>query len=503
MGSSGLRLLIVDDCEDDAALVARQFARAGYEVDYVCLQTESAMAAALDEGSFDAVIADVTMPHFSAGRALEVYKARGVDRPFLVVSGVVGEENAVALLKAGAHDFVLKSRLARLVPAFERERREAAGRRAQREAETALRKSEERYALAELGSKDGLWDWDLASDQIYFSPRWCDIAGLAADEPAPTPSVWLERIHPEDRDTVLGRLDDHLGGRSSHFAAEHRLRQQDGGYRWVSARGVAVPDAAGNWRMAGSLTDITAAKDAELLLRDANAKLQSAIEAKTRFLAAASHDMRQPVQALFFFAAALAERMEDDDGAREVLADLQGSLGSLSELLDALLDVSRIDAGMVKAEKSVVALGAVLARVATEMAPVARAKGLRLRMVPTGLSADSDPALLARMLRNLVQNAIRYTERGGVLLGCRRRGAAVHLEVWDTGIGISAENIGLIFEEFFQVGNHERDRRRGLGLGLAIVSRLARMLDHTVSVDSRPSRGSRFSVVLPLSAADA
>lgn len=502
MSNSQLDLLIVDDCEDDAALVARQFTKAGYEVSYICVQTLAGMAGALEDRNWDAVISDVSMPSFSAAAALDLYLQRGLDCPFMVVSGVVAEENAVALLKAGAHDFVLKSRLARLVPAFEREQRERANRRAHREAEEARRISEERYALAEMGSNDGLWDWNLKTNGIYFSPRWLEMVGLVEDDSPRTPATWLDNVHPEDRPALLKQFEAHLNEHSSHFTAEHRLRHSDGSFRWVLARGVAITDCSGEpCRMAGSLTDITAAKVAELRLREANAKLEAAVVSRTRFLASASHDMRQPIQALFCFAAILGEKLAGDAGGLDVLVDLENSLGSLKDLLDALLDISKLDAGMVKPEPLPVPIAPIIDRVLAEMAPAAQAKGITLRMVRTDEQVRTDPGLLARMLRNLVENAIRYTDRGGVLVGCRRRGNRVRLEVWDTGLGISDSHRKLIFEEFYQVGNSERDRQKGLGLGLSIVSRLAKMLHHAIEVESRPGSGSMFALVLPREAA--
>ncbi len=498
-----LRLLIVDDCEDDAFLIVRQFTQVGYQVESRRVDTAAAMANALADAAWDAVISDVTMPRFSAEAALALYGKMGCDMPFLVVSGVVSEENAVALLKAWAHDFLSKFRLARMVPAFERERREAVRRRAHRAAEESLRLSEERYALAARGANDGLWDWNLTTAKVYYSARWYEMLGLPADAasdglPTATLDDWLNRIHPDDAGRVREALDQHLAGRSPHFSVQHRLRHAGGGHRWMLARGVAVGGEGGRLvRMAGSFTDITASKVAELRLRQAKDKIEAATAAKMRFLAAASHDMRQPVQALFCFSAVLAERLRHDHAVRGVLDDLDKSLSSLKELLDALLDVSKLDAGVVKPSLAAVAVRPVMERVWKEMAPQAAAKGLRLRMVPSSAVATSDAGLLARILRNLVENAVRYTERGGVVFGCRRRGERILLQVWDSGIGIPERNRDMIFEEFFQLGNSERDRRKGLGLGLAIVSRLSRLLDHPVDLRSCLGKGSMFSVALP------
>ncbi|MBF0305087.1 MAG: HAMP domain-containing histidine kinase, partial [Alphaproteobacteria bacterium] len=160
------------------------------------------------------------------------------------------------------------------------------------------------------------------------------------------------------------------------------------------------------------------------------------------------------------------------------------ALESGEELLAALLDVSTLEAGVTPVHRRAFPLQCVLAGLANEAAPVAAAKNLSLRVVPSGAIVDSDPVLLARMLRNLVVNAIRYTQTGGVLIGCRGRGDRLRIEVRDSGVGIPAAEHGLIFEDFYQIGNEARDRSIGLGLGLSVVSRCARLLDHPLSLRS-------------------
>ena len=264
----------------------------------------------------------------------------------------------------------------------------------------------------------------------------------------------------------------------------------------------------------GIMRDITARKEAEEALHRAKAEAERAREealaardeaeranrAKTQFLAAASHDLRQPMQSLFFFAHALSDRLGDHP-ATPLLASMSESLDGLRSLLDSLLDVSRLDAGVVRANVTEFALGPLLERLAAEYAPQAAEAGIVLRHVPTGRWVRSDPVLLERILRCLIENAIRYTERGAVLLGCRRAGGDLRILVQDTGIGIPAEQSEEVFREFVQLANPERDRRKGLGLGLAIVRRLAGILGHTVTLRSKPGRGSGFALRLPMAAA--
>jgi CheY-like chemotaxis protein len=169
----------------------------------------------------------------------------------------------------------------------------------------------------------------------------------------------------------------------------------------------------------------------------------------------------------------------------------------MEELFNSLLDISRLDAGVVQPQIATIPLAAVFDRARFEYAQVARQKRLSLSVMNTSMYVQSDPALLGRLIRNLLSNAVRYTDTGGVVLGCRRRGAEVRIEVWDTGKGIPADRHDEIFREFYQLDNPERDRRKGLGLGLAIVERLAKLLDYGVALRSAVGKGSVFSITVP------
>jgi signal transduction histidine kinase len=226
---------------------------------------------------------------------------------------------------------------------------------------------------------------------------------------------------------------------------------------------------------------------------------ERASEAKSRFLAAASHDLRQPLHALTLFATELATgmtKMRDLQLASQIVT----AAGAMGELLNALLDVSRLDIAAVQPHRQPVALEPLLEMIADSHRQSAGAKGLRLRHRPTALWVDTDPQLLRRMIGNLVANAVRYTNQGGILVGARKHGERVRIEVWDTGIGIDAAHLPYLFHEFYQVGNPERDSAKGLGLGLSIVARLGEILDHPMEVRSKAGRGSVFSVSVPVAA---
>ncbi len=231
------------------------------------------------------------------------------------------------------------------------------------------------------------------------------------------------------------------------------------------------------------LASLTAQKDA----------LDEANRAKTRFLAAASHDLRQPMQAITLLVESLQERSREP-ATRAIVESIRSSVGTMAALLNAILDISRFDAGTVRPERSHFALGPILERLRHAHAEAAKHKGLRLRVVRSSVVVETDAVLLYRILSNLVANAVRYTERGGVVVGCRRHAQGVSIEVWDSGPGIDEAQQREIFREFVQLGNPQRDREQGLGLGLAIVERTSRLLGHRLELRSRPGKGSMFAL---------
>ncbi len=235
-------------------------------------------------------------------------------------------------------------------------------------------------------------------------------------------------------------------------------------------------------------------------LDEARNTAELANRAKTQFFAAASHDLRQPLHAMGLFAAALADKTLDSE-MRNMVASINTSVDALEALFNELLDISKIDAGAIRPKNETFALNPLLQRLRIDFKAEAEAKGLDLRVRQSGAMVCSDALLLERVLRNLINNAIRYTRNGGILVGVRRHGANWRIEIWDTGIGIAPEQTDKVFDEFYQVGNPERDRRKGLGLGLSIVRRLAELLGHTLTLRSRQGHGTVFTLELPAACA--
>jgi two-component system CheB/CheR fusion protein len=244
-----------------------------------------------------------------------------------------------------------------------------------------------------------------------------------------------------------------------------------------------------------TFTDITERRRIDSALEIARQEAEGANLAKSRFLAAASHDLRQPLQTLALLQGLLSNKVEGD--ARKLVGLLEQTVGAMSGMLNTLLDINQIDAGVVQVEPTRFALNVLLDRMRDEFTYHARAKNLSFRVIPCSLVVETDVRLLEQMLRNLITNALKYTKTGKVLLGCRRRGDVVSLWVLDTGVGIAAEELVAIFEEYHQIDNTARERTRGLGLGLSIVQRLGALLGLKVRVVSNLGRGSTFAIDLP------
>jgi len=278
---------------------------------------------------------------------------------------------------------------------------------------------------------------------------------------------------------------DEQGSAFSWFQAaaslEEAIRQRTGEYEQLNVR---------------LLAELESRREIELALKQAKEQADRANETKTRFLAAASHDLRQPLSSALLFLESIGESALHGLDS-DYLNKARVALASLSNLLDTLLDVARLDSGGIELQYADFPVSALLERIVPEFASVARAAGLELKFVPSSAWVRSDLHLLETVLRNLISNAIRYTPRGRLLVGCRRRLEGLLIAVHDTGIGIEAEHLDAIFTAYYQVPAGGRARTSGIGLGLSIVERITSLLDLKREVRSRPGHGSTFAVLVP------
>ncbi len=370
-----------------------------------------------------------------------------------------------------------------------------------KQAERALQESERLLREALAAGRMAAWTWDPATDEMTASETGDEIFGLRPGETLQSSARDFQLVHPADRDRHRALvLNAAASGESWH--AEYRIiRPRDGRVAWLEERASATPDpATGRVRLTGLVWDITERKAAEEQVKNARDVAEAASRAKTRFLAAASHDLRQPIQAAALYAHVLRASIGSDPDAVEALDLLKASIESLNSMLSGLLDLSRLEAGAVDTVVTDFVPDDLMQRLGAEFRGVAEWSGMTLRCQTSSLPVRTDPALLERVLRNLVSNAIKHGAtdgRGRVLLGVRRRPDAVEFQVWDNGQGIPPEAQGAIFEEFRQLKNPERNPTQGFGLGLSIVARIATLLGLQVSVRSQVGRGSMFSVTVP------
>jgi PAS domain S-box-containing protein len=337
------------------------------------------------------------------------------------------------------------------------------------------------------------FDWDVSDDEMRFSQNATGILGLNPQKVL-RETEWRQHIHPEDQPRLVSCFEGARPDQPSTSIA-FRYRRPDGGEVWLEKIAIVQFDSAGKpARVNGLMTDVTERKrlDGELSLARKTAEM--ADRAKSSFLAAASHDLRQPLQTLKLLQAALEPPLPSGE-ARKLVAGIGRSLDTMTSILSSLLDVNRLESGNLRPSVSEFSLNEIFEPLAGDFVALVQERGLRLHIVRSELVIRSDRRMLAEMIRNLLSNAVRYTDRGRILLGCRRAGDDVRIEVWDSGIGITEDQLPHIFDEYYQgTGGAEQGN---FGLGLAIVKRLGIILDHRVEVRSIPGKGTRFFIEVP------
>lgn len=338
------------------------------------------------------------------------------------------------------------------------------------------------------------FDWNLKTGLIALSPNAEEILGLDLQRPLGS-AEWMRCIAPDDRPPLAARMEAPPCGELSHSTIFRFLRPDGCGEVWLQQVAITHVDTSGKpVRINGLMTDITERKKFEGEISVAWQSAAMADRAKSSFLSAASHDLRQPLQTLRFLQGSLGLHLTSGEG-RDLVDGMGRSLDTMSSILSSLLDVNRLEAGNLRPVKRDFAVSEIFDALADDFSDAIAERGLDWRMVRSGLLVRSDRHMLETMVRNLLSNALRYTDRGKILLGCRRVGDKVRIEVWDSGIGITQDQLPHIFDEYYQ-GSPVAERG-GFGLGLAIVRRLGEMLDHPIGAHSDAGKGTVITIEVP------
>ncbi|MFI5395391.1 MAG: ATP-binding protein [Candidatus Binatia bacterium] len=534
--SRPLRVLHVEDSEDDAELVMHELRRAGYDLTYRRIDSRPTMETALAQQVWDLVLADYELPRFSGIAALLLLQNSGLDLPFLVVSGVIGEEVAVAAMKAGAQDYIMKGNLARLAPAVERELREAAVRRERQQAQEALR--EEAHvsgALARVGQElISSLDTPVLLNrlcQLTTEVLECDWSHTALWRPREqvfvpvsgyghTPEEW-ESIHvielPRpplahllarlERDQVVNAticqdpsLASVLIAYSITVILFMALRRggEIVGIHTAAYRGRRDPFGPLEERIARGIAHLASLALANARLVE---QLERANRLKSDFVATMSHELRTPLNIVMGYNDLLLHGEFGPLTAEQIdtLRRMDKSAHGLLELINATLDLGHLEAEHVPLEVKEIILSDLVSHLDAETRALRENPNVTFGwdVAPQLPPLHTDPVKLKVVLKNLIGNAMKFTAEGHVTVGVRSRDGGVEFSVTDTGIGIAPETLPIIFEPFRQGESSMTRRFGGVGLGLHIARRLLDVLGGRITVDSEVGRGSTFRVWVP------
>jgi signal transduction histidine kinase/DNA-binding response OmpR family regulator/HPt (histidine-containing phosphotransfer) domain-containing protein len=498
--SAPLRTLLVEDSEDDTTLLLRELRRGGWDVVHQRVDTPVAMAAALQRQAWDVIIADYALPKFSGMEALQMARQQAGDLPFILVSGAVGEETAVAAMKAGANDYLFKGNLRRLAPAVQRELREAQARREARQTRVVLDERDLQLADALRLALLGTWHLDFRNDRAVWSDQ---IDWLFGHGEGSTIEAFLACFDPDERKVLSDQFAD---SNATKLQRDFSVNCREGAPRFVHIRGEITRDGEQALEATGMIQDITERKLTEQALRQARDQLElakrqaeAANHAKSEFLANMSHEIRTPMTAILGFADMLFGPNLQAGERLEYVRVIRRNSRHLLNLINDILDLSKIEAGKMMVEKLECNFPQLMADVMSLLRPRAKDKSLELGIVfdgPIPRTIRTDALRLRQILTNLIGNAIKFTQAGRVRVKVRcdqaDSGKRLHFEVIDSGIGICAEQLPRLFQSFTQTDESTTRRFGGTGLGLTISRQLARLLGGDVTVQSTPDVGSTF-----------
>jgi two-component system cell cycle sensor histidine kinase/response regulator CckA len=501
---NALRVLIVEDDLYDVELEISALEQAGFNPTYDWVATREDFISRLDASDYDLVLADYTLPAFDGLAALKLFLERGLDIPFIFVSGTFGEEAAIESLKAGATDCVLKQHLSRLGPVVVRALREKREQRQRRRSERALRASEERLRFALKGASMGAWDWSVETGRLIWSEGLDVLYGFIPYDL----ETLLENVHVEDREFLLGEAE-RITATGGNHEATFRILMPDGTVRWIHSKGQAIWDEAGRLvRMIGISRDVTEMKLAEAERGRLEEQLRESqkMDSIGRLAGGIAHDFNNLLTAIIGYSQLLQSRFSQDERARHEIEEIQKAGQRAAELTGHLLAFSRkqvLQPRVLDLNQVVSRLDKMLRRLIGEDIEMTTALDPSLGQI------KADPGQIEQVIMNLVVNARDSMPRGGKLVISTSNASLTEeaaqdqldlvagdyatLTISDTGEGMDAEVMSHIFEPFFST----KERSKGIGLGLSIIYGIVKQSGGHIFVTSKPRRGTTFNVYLP------
>jgi PAS domain S-box-containing protein len=517
--SHDLNILLLEDSMDDALLIIQQLILDGFRPLWQRVDSENAYLNHLHD-EYDVILSDYVMPQFDAPRALALLQAQRLDIPFIVVTGHTSEEMAVACIRQGAADYLLKDRMARLSTAISNALAAKRLRQQKQQAEEALREREACFRLLTENSPDIIFRYRRfpTAGFEYISPAVTSVLGYQPEDYYATADFWKQTVVPQDRALIERILAD-----EDIRTVDVRHIRQDGSTLWLELKLVPLYDEQGvRIGTEGVARDITERVHMQSRLEEEHALLEQRVterslalsavndelarlaRAKDEFLANMSHELRTPLSSVLGFAESLQEEVFGPltDKQRQYLAGIEESGRHLLDLINDILDVAKVEYGNLQLDYSSVSVAAICQASLRLIRQIAHKKAIEVF-----LSCDeaittlwADERRLKQILVNLLSNAVKFTPTGGKIgleVTCDPEQQIVQFAVWDTGIGISRDDMDYLFKPFLQLDSSRSREFGGTGLGLALVYRMTELHGGGVAVESKVGQGSRFIVTLP------
>ncbi len=497
-----LRILIVEDREDDALLFVRELQKGDYEVMFRRVETKESLTESLEQEDWDIILSDYDLPDMNGYDALQILQNKQIDLPFIVISGKIGEDVAVTMMRAGAHDYLLKGHLSRLGPAVKRELEEARARQKQRQTEKALQESEDQFRTLVDNIPGAMYRCAFDDHRtIYLVTRPIqDICGYpAANLINNRVRSFASIIHPDDREMVDQAIQWAVSQKES-FMMEYRIIHADENVRWIYEKGRGIFDNNGNLQfLDGAVFDITKDK----LVEEATAKaatLEELDQLRSALLASVSHELRTPLTSIKGLASTLIQPdiQWDKETQIDFLQTINRETDRLTHIVSDLVDMSQLEAGIMRMTPKDISIHSLFNQLHDELQVQSANHQLEINLSDDLPHIYADEIRIGEVLTNLVANASAYSEEGtGIRVEARQANGEILINVNDQGSGIATEHLEKVFDRFYRLEEGVQRRRGGTGLGLSICKGIVEAHNGRIWAESEPGKGSNFIFSLP------